>query len=69
MLPPEERKRVFGGPEGVARVDAYLDALVAAAPPLSAGQKARLRALLAPPTGAEPASPAPRPRAATRQAA
>lgn len=50
MLSVEERERVFGGPEGVAAVDAHIDALVAAAPPLTASQKTRLRALIAPST-------------------
>jgi hypothetical protein len=54
MRSDAERERLYGGPAGVARVDAYLDALVAAAPPLTAGQKTRLRALLRP-VSSEPA--------------
>lgn len=45
-MPTDEE--LFGGPAGVARVDAYIDALVAKAPPLTAGQKVRLRTLLRP---------------------
>jgi len=43
-----DRFRWYGSTEGVAAVDAYLDALVAVAPPLTVEQKARLRTLLRP---------------------
>lgn len=48
MLTEEQRLRVYGGPEGVAAADRYIDALVAAAPPLTAAQRDRLRILFAP---------------------
>ena len=44
----EQRLRVYGGPEGVAAADRYIAALVAAAPPLTAAQRDRLRILFAP---------------------
>lgn len=69
MLSDAERIRIYGSAEAVAEADRRGAEEVAKWPPLSPGQKARLRALLAPPTGTEPASPAPRPRAATKQAA
>lgn len=48
-------EELFGGPAGVARVEAYIDALVAAAPPLTPAQKARLRTLLLPASAEQPA--------------
>lgn len=42
----DERDRILGGPANRAKVDAYIDALVAEAPPLTQEQKARLRALM-----------------------
>lgn len=69
MLSSAERLRIYGSPEAVAEADAYLDRLAAEAPPLTASQKARLRALIAPPVTAAPVIPAPRRGPHHRQAA
>lgn len=52
-----DRLRWYGSAERVAAADAYIQALADAAPPLTPGQKARLRVLLARPTTTQPAAP------------
>lgn len=72
LLSDTERLRIYGSAKAVTAVDAYLDALVAAAPPLTAGQKARLQTLMRPSASAIATSAAaavtphatPKPRAA-----
>lgn len=48
MLTKDEESRIFGGPEGVAALDRYINDLVDSAPPLTPRQKDRLRELLRP---------------------
>jgi len=61
MVAAEERHqrelRVFGGPTGLAAVEAYVNGIADAAPPLTAEQKARLRILLRPAPATETPAP------------
>jgi len=65
MLTDAERERLYGGPEAVAAADRRMDAEVATWPPLTAGQKTRLRALLRPVSS----EPTPLPRRAGQRTA
>lgn len=56
--------RLFGGPAGVAAVDAYVNRIADSAPPLTPEQSARLRILLRPSPTAETTTPASLRRAA-----
>jgi hypothetical protein len=62
MSATEERRqhalKIFGGPAGLAAVEAYVNRIADAAPPLTAQQKAQLRILLRPAPAAEPTPPA-----------
>jgi len=64
MLSDAERIRMYGSAEAVAEADRRMAAEVATWPPLTAGQKARLRALLRPVSS----EPAPLPRRARQRA-
>lgn len=61
MATPEERQqrelRIFGGPAGVAVVDAYVARIADSAPPLTSEQRSRLRILLRPAPVADSTAP------------